>query len=280
MNEAPGTTTDPRALALARLLSIVDRLRAPDGCPWDRKQTLATMAPHLVEEAHEALEAIETGSDAQIAEEAGDDDGRRVDLPHRRGSRPLSTWRVRRTRSATSSSAATRTCSARRRSTPADQVVAELGSDQEERARGEAGGRERVGRRPRVAAGAAARATHLWQGHERRFPLGIGGRRRREAARGTGRARRSAPRERTRPRREGTRDGRAARAGRTRAGRRDIGRGLLGHSTDLDAEKLTREAIRRFETRFRSMEGALESPMKDHTLVELMMAWETAKSRT
>lgn len=69
------TLRDPRVLAFARLVEIVDRLRAPDGCPWDRKQTIASMAPHLVEEAHEAVEAIETvakgGTDA-IAEELGD----------------------------------------------------------------------------------------------------------------------------------------------------------------------------------------------------------------
>jgi XTP/dITP diphosphohydrolase len=43
---------DARIAALERLVAIVDRLRAPGGCPWDRKQTLATMAPCLIEEAH------------------------------------------------------------------------------------------------------------------------------------------------------------------------------------------------------------------------------------
>lgn len=72
MEPAPDLYSDPRVAAFARLVGIVDRLRAPDGCPWDRKQTLASMAPCLVEEAHEALEAIETGGDAETAEEAGD----------------------------------------------------------------------------------------------------------------------------------------------------------------------------------------------------------------
>jgi MazG family protein len=63
---------DPRVVAFARLLAVVDRLRAPDGCPWDRKQTLASMAPYLVEESHEALEAVERGNVAQAAEECGD----------------------------------------------------------------------------------------------------------------------------------------------------------------------------------------------------------------
>jgi MazG family protein len=69
---APVALSDARMQALARLVGIVDRLRAPDGCPWDRKQTLESMAPHLVEEAHEALEAIERASDADSAEELGD----------------------------------------------------------------------------------------------------------------------------------------------------------------------------------------------------------------
>lgn len=63
---------DPRVLEFARLLAVVDRLRAEDGCPWDKKQTLASTAPHLIEEAHETQEAIETSTDAHIAEEAGD----------------------------------------------------------------------------------------------------------------------------------------------------------------------------------------------------------------
>ena len=63
---------DPRVLEFARLLAVVDRLRAEDGCPWDKKQTLASTAPHLIEEAHETQEAIETSHDAHIAEEAGD----------------------------------------------------------------------------------------------------------------------------------------------------------------------------------------------------------------
>lgn len=68
----PETLRDPRVVAFARLVEIVDRLRGPDGCPWDKKQTLASMAPHLVEEAHEAVEAIETARADAIPEELGD----------------------------------------------------------------------------------------------------------------------------------------------------------------------------------------------------------------
>lgn len=71
----PVPTGEARVDALRTLLEIVDRLRAADGCPWDLKQTLSSVAPHLVEESHELLEAIETavaGSDEHTIEEAGD----------------------------------------------------------------------------------------------------------------------------------------------------------------------------------------------------------------
>lgn len=59
----------------ARLLDLVatmDRLRSPGGCPWDREQTHVSLAPHLLEEAYEAVEAVETGDLAALPEELGD----------------------------------------------------------------------------------------------------------------------------------------------------------------------------------------------------------------
>lgn len=44
---------------LERLLEIMSRLRAPDGCPWDREQSLGTLRPYLVEEAFEVLDAMD-----------------------------------------------------------------------------------------------------------------------------------------------------------------------------------------------------------------------------
>ncbi|HFB83362.1 MAG TPA: nucleoside triphosphate pyrophosphohydrolase, partial [Thermodesulfatator sp.] len=44
-----------------RLVEIVRRLRAPDGCPWDRKQTPSSLKKYLLEEAYEAVEAIDEG---------------------------------------------------------------------------------------------------------------------------------------------------------------------------------------------------------------------------
>ena len=64
---------DPRAAqSFARLQTIVARLRAPDGCPWDREQTHLTLRPHLTEEAAEVLDAIERDDRAALREELGD----------------------------------------------------------------------------------------------------------------------------------------------------------------------------------------------------------------
>lgn len=58
--------------SLQRLKEIIDRLRAPDGCPWDREQTSLSLKPYLLEEAHETAEAIEGGEPEAIREELGD----------------------------------------------------------------------------------------------------------------------------------------------------------------------------------------------------------------
>ena len=65
------TMSDP-AQSITRLLAIMDKLRDPGGCPWDREQTLRTLTPYLLEEAHEVIEAIEAGDAAHHREELGD----------------------------------------------------------------------------------------------------------------------------------------------------------------------------------------------------------------
>ncbi len=65
-------TAQSRARSVSRLRDVVQRLRGPDGCPWDRAQTHESLRPYLVEEAHEALAAIEGGGDAQMTDEFGD----------------------------------------------------------------------------------------------------------------------------------------------------------------------------------------------------------------
>jgi len=57
------------------LITLMEKLRSPDGCPWDREQTYATLAPMLLEEAYEAFEAVEEareGRPAELCDELGD----------------------------------------------------------------------------------------------------------------------------------------------------------------------------------------------------------------
>ncbi len=60
------------AEAFTRLVEIVAALRAPDGCPWDREQTIDTLKPFVLEETYEVLEAIDRHDHAALREELGD----------------------------------------------------------------------------------------------------------------------------------------------------------------------------------------------------------------
>lgn len=55
-----------------QLVAVMAALRAPDGCPWDRRQNHQSMANYLAEEAYEAIDAIEAGDDQALCEELGD----------------------------------------------------------------------------------------------------------------------------------------------------------------------------------------------------------------
>ncbi|MDP2873285.1 MAG: MazG nucleotide pyrophosphohydrolase domain-containing protein [Bacillota bacterium] len=67
-----GATLSLSDVPLDRLVAIMRRLLAPDGCPWDREQTHDTLGPYLVEEAAEALEAIERRQTHMLTDELGD----------------------------------------------------------------------------------------------------------------------------------------------------------------------------------------------------------------
>lgn len=58
--------------SLQALLAIMARLRAADGCPWDREQTFASIAPYTIEEAYEVVDAIERDDMAHLKDELGD----------------------------------------------------------------------------------------------------------------------------------------------------------------------------------------------------------------
>ncbi len=65
----PGPQLEP---AFRQLCDVIAKLRSPEGCPWDRQQTLETIKPYTLEETYELLEAIDSGDDAAIVEELGD----------------------------------------------------------------------------------------------------------------------------------------------------------------------------------------------------------------
>jgi tetrapyrrole methylase family protein / MazG family protein len=62
----------PYSPGLAAVFEVVRRLRAPDGCPWDREQTHESLRPYLLEETYEVLDAIDSGDDSKLLEELGD----------------------------------------------------------------------------------------------------------------------------------------------------------------------------------------------------------------
>jgi len=68
VRENPGTAGQ----WFEKLVAVQARLRAPDGCPWDREQTHQSLRSYLIEEAYEVLEALESGNDTKFAEEMGD----------------------------------------------------------------------------------------------------------------------------------------------------------------------------------------------------------------
>ena len=58
--------------SFAALKEIIAKLRGPDGCPWDKKQTHASLRPYLVEECYEVLQSLEDGTPQKLCEELGD----------------------------------------------------------------------------------------------------------------------------------------------------------------------------------------------------------------
>jgi ATP diphosphatase len=62
----------PKTTRLRELLGIMARLRAEDGCPWDREQTLASIAPYTIEEAYEVADAVDRGDMQHLKDELGD----------------------------------------------------------------------------------------------------------------------------------------------------------------------------------------------------------------
>ncbi len=73
LNTKPMAATPEATEALSELIAVVAQLRNPEGgCPWDLEQTHASLAPYVLEEAHEVADAIRHGDDTHLAEELGD----------------------------------------------------------------------------------------------------------------------------------------------------------------------------------------------------------------
>lgn len=65
-------SSDVPGSRLLDVVAVMDRLRSPGGCPWDAEQTPQSLLPYLLEEAHEAIEAIESADPVHVTEELGD----------------------------------------------------------------------------------------------------------------------------------------------------------------------------------------------------------------
>jgi tetrapyrrole methylase family protein/MazG family protein len=63
---------DKKRADIEKLVSLVERLRGNNGCPWDREQTRETLKPMLIEEAYEVLDALDAGDPVELKEELGD----------------------------------------------------------------------------------------------------------------------------------------------------------------------------------------------------------------
>lgn len=279
-SETPADPHDPRVLAFARLVGIVDRLRGDPGCPWDKQQTISSMAPSLIEEGHEAQEAIERKGDGDIVEECGDllmvialiarigEDERRFDMeqvaqavsdklvrrhPHvfgdvdaRDPDAVLKNWEA--------IKKAEREAKAEDASALAGVPVALPALQRSARISSKA-----------VSAGFAwhsvAGAVAKLREEQRELDEAL-------AASGL------------------DCDARAAASGEQRAAvEAELGDVLLAGAflaqyLKMDPERLCREALFRFEKRFRAMEQDLPGPMKEQTLEVLMQAWGRAKRST
>ena len=258
-------TGEPRVDALHQLLAIVDRLRAPDGCPWDREQTVDSMAPSLVEEAHELVEAIEAGADAATVEEAGDvlmnvllicriaEDAGRFDVGA--AARAVSAKLVRRHPHVFGD---VEVSGSEHVVANWEKIKAEERREKDEDASALAGVPQALPALQRAAriGGKAVSAGFRWEDPEGALAKVE----------------------------EEVRELRAAFAGGDRArleaelGDLLMATAFFAQYVKVDAERVTRDALRRFEGRFRAMEAELGPDARAASLDRWMAAWRAAKA--
>lgn len=263
--EQASSHSDARIAALERLVAIVDRLRAPDGCPWDRKQTLATMAPCLLEEAYETVEAIDRGDDGATSEEAGDvlmvialiariaQDENRFDLA--RAANAIADKLVRRHPHVFGDV----------RANDADAALASWESVKRKEREGKKEDSSALAGIP-IALPALQRARRVC---EKAIAAGF---RWSDASQAVAKIA-----EEDRELAEALRGDDRSRV------EHELGDVLLAGAfaaayLDLDPERLCRDALRRFESRFREMERRLGQPLSAHSRESLLAEWAKVKS--
>jgi len=266
-----------RAAAFERLLAIVDRLREPGGCPWDREQTVDSMSAYVIEEGHELVEAVERGQDSAVVEETGDllmvlamicriasEEGR-FDLKDAAGS--VCAKLVRRhphvfgdQDAADSGEALSRweSVKAEERRAKRDDSSALAGIPVAlpalQRARRTCEKAVAAGFRWTSAAGALAKLDEeVGELHEALAPCDLDD------------PRASAP------------DGDARARIEAELGDVLLAGAYLGQYLGIDPERACRAALRRFEQRFRRMEGGVDGTLQGRSLAELMESWRAAK---
>jgi len=266
---------DARGEAFDRLLEIIDKLRAPDGCPWDQKQTVGTMAPHLIEESYELLEAVESGADSDVVEEAGDvmmvvamicriaEEAGRFDLGE--ASRAIADKLVRRHPHVFGEE----------KITEAEEVVGRWEAIKKE---------ERAGKEEDASALAGVpKALPALQRAQRTCEKAVAAGFAWEDARGA-LAKLREEIEELEAELEGVTGPGELEGERRERAVAELGDVLLagahlGQYLDVDPESACRAAVRRFEERFRRMEESLgEGGVSGHPLAKLLAAWEEAKA--
>ncbi len=270
----------PRAAAFEKLLQIIDSLREPDGCPWDLKQTVESMATYVIEEGYELVEAIEQKDDAATCDELGDllmvlalicriaGESGRFDMEQ--AAERVAEKIVRRH---------PHVFGDRERADDADAALASWESVKAEEREGQAEDKSALAGLPLAlpALGRAARTCEKAIGSGVRWASPAGAFAKVEEELGelrealaevdleSGAKVRLAGEQRERVESE--------------LGDLFMSTAFFARYIGLDPERACREALRRFEGRFREMESGLPEPIAECDLTTLMAAWESAKRR-
>lgn len=268
--DEPEPRGEPRIDGLQRLVAIIDRLRDPDGCPWDLKQTLESIAPHHIEEAFELVEAIESGDDPHTVEEAGDLLMGVVLLA--RIAEQEGRWSL--------ADVAQGVCEKLIRRHP--HVFGDVRADTAEEAllsweaikRKEREGQDQDAS---ALAGVPAALPALQRAHRTAQKALSAGFKWSDESGAFAKLREEVAElaaELEGP--GGERD-----QARLEAELGDVlmSAAFLGTYLKIDPERATRQALRRFEARFRAMEGDLDGSLQGRSLDEMMSAWQRAKQR-